>query len=179
MATATKNSKNTKSTKTSSTTKVASPKSAKNKAPAQLEVSSLPVENQSSDVMSFVSQSTEDVLLAFAEVEEAAIAAASLASLQVSEEVSEEVFVATEAEVSVPSASPVTLPENNEQYFVGTVHELSEKLAVEYVVAHGFARYLTGAGVAQIIGQRKVEGKRGRSASIYRIPRSASIVIPV
>jgi hypothetical protein len=185
MATATKNVKTATvktTTKTSNSTKAAktsAPKNTKSKVEVQLELSaesvSAAVEASNVDTMGFVSESVEDVMAAFAEVDDAAIAAAAVAS----QEVSQEVFAATEAEVEVTAPTVNVAAENNEEYFVGTVHELSEKLNVEYVVAHGFARYLTGAGVAQIIGQRKVEGKRGRCASIYRIPRSASILIPV
>ena len=180
MATASKNTKTA-----SKNTKTAAPKtSAKNSGKAKKvevaveTVAQAPV----ADTMGFVvEESVEETLLAFAEAEAAAIAAASLAATETvafaPAEVSEEVFAAVEVEstVEVPAVNPA---ESNEEYFVGTVHELSAKLNVEYVVAHGFARYLTGAGVAKIIGQRKVEGKRGRCASIYLIPRSASIVIP-
>lgn len=187
MATATKNVKTTTKTTTTKTSnaakvsKTSAPKNTKNKTEVQLELSaesvSAAVETPNVDTMGFVSESVEDIMAAFAEVDDAAIAAAVVAS----QEVSQEVFAATEAEAEVEVTAPTVnvAAENNEEYFVGTVHELSEKLNVEYVVAHGFARYLTGAGVAQIIGQRKVEGKRGRCASIYRIPRSASIQIPV
>lgn len=48
--------------------------------------------------------------------------------------------------------------------------ELAEKMKVDYPTAQGYIKMLVRMGLANEVGSRKVEGKKGKPTKIYEIP---------
>jgi hypothetical protein len=65
------------------------------------------------------------------------------------------------------------------EFFIGSIKQLAERLKVEYASAAGLVKVLVELGLARETGKEvKEEGKRGKGSTLWALPWSVSIEIP-